>query len=520
MALPLSVGRHLRGLLIAQAHPCLVRIDRGYRVVEVTGDAALYELDKLEIGVDVRDQLPLLHGSDLDGEERWPMVEVCAGVYADVLLQPIPSGAHLLLTDVTREHAERQAVQQHANEVGLLNSKLRRSLEELEAARAELEARNRELDELNRIKTRFIAGLSHELRTPLTAIIGHSELLRERVSDTSSELEQSLIAIESGSGYLMSLVNNVLDQASLETGQLVMHAAPTDLALLLEETAAMMRPMAAQRGLSFRYQIPATLPHWVETDATRLRQVLINLANNAIKYTDDGFVELLADWTDAGLRLEVADTGPGIPPEQRERILLPFQRGERVGKQSGVGLGLAISLQIIRLLGGELSIQDRDGGGALFRVELPLKAIEHDAARQSARPGTDPARPATWVPSRLPVLLVEDSPGIRILYRHVIKALGYPVDEAIDAASVRQHFASAQPAIVIVDLNLGDSDGAELVRSLRADGYRGLILGWSASSLRDDQERMLGAGADAYLVKPVPPPVLKETLRELLEARF
>jgi DNA-binding response OmpR family regulator len=102
----------------------------------------------------------------------------------------------------------------------------------------------------------------------------------------------------------------------------------------------------------------------------------------------------------------------------------------------------------------------------------------------------------------------------------VIKALGYPVDEAIDAASVRQHFASAQPAIVIVDLNLGDSDGAELVRSLRADGYRGLILGWSASSLRDDQERMLGAGADAYLVKPVPPPVLKETLRELLEALF
>jgi len=519
MALPLSIGRHLRALLISQAHPCLVQVDRNYQLVDVTGDGVRYGLDRLEAGADIREHLPLLHGSDLGSDERWPMVEVCAGVHADVLIKPIANGAHVLLTDVSREHAERQAVQQHANEVNLLNSKLRRSLEELEAARAELEIRNRELDELNRIKTRFIAGLSHELRTPLTAIIGHSELLRERAADAAPELEESLIAIESGSGYLMSLVNNVLDQASLETGQLVMHPAPTDLAQLLEETAAMMRPMAAQRGLGFRYQAPATLPEWVETDATRLRQVLINLANNAIKYTDEGFVELSADWSGQQLRLDVADTGPGIPAAQRERILLPFQRGERVGKQSGVGLGLAISLQIIRLLGGELSIQDRDGGGALFRVELPLKAIEHEPQELPTRQGFEPARSARLLPSQLPVLLVEDSPGIRILYRHVIKALGYPVDEAIDAASVRQHFESAKPAIVIVDLNLGDSDGAELVRSLRADGYRGLVVGWSASSLRDDQERMLGAGADAYLVKPVPPPVLKETLRELLQAR-
>ncbi|NEX18388.1 MAG: hypothetical protein C1943_17725 [Halochromatium sp.] len=521
MALPLSIGRHLRSLLISQAHPCLVQLSLDYAVVEVTGDAARYGLDALVAGQDIRDQLPLMHGCDLAAEERWAMVEVVAGVHADVLIRPLATGAHLLLTDVSHEHAERQAVQQHANEVNLLNSKLRQSLEELEAARAELEARNRELDELNRIKTRFIAGLSHELRTPLTAIIGHSELLRERTSEATPDLEESLMAIESGSGYLMSLVNNVLDQASLETGQLAMHPAPTDLALLLEETAAMMRPMAEQRGLVFRFEAPkGGLPDWVETDATRLRQVLINLVNNAIKYTDEGFVELSAEWTGEALRVLVADTGPGIPEAQRERILLPFQRGERVGKQSGVGLGLAISLQIIRLLGGDLVIDGRDGGGAVFRVELPLVEIAHEVEPLTAGQRTaSSARIAAMLPSRLPVLLVEDSPGIRILYRHVIKALGYPVEEAIDAASVWRHLESAEPSIIIVDLNLGESDGAELVRTLRADGYRGLVVGWSASSLRDDQERMFAAGADAYLVKPVPPAVLKETLRELLMTR-
>jgi signal transduction histidine kinase/CheY-like chemotaxis protein len=520
MAVPLSIGRHLRGLLVAQAHPCLFHLDRDLRITAITGDRERYRISDAAIGDDVRALLPVMHGYDLTSEERWPMVEVVDGVYADVLIRPIAGGAHLLLTDVTREHAERQAVQQHANEVHLLNSKLHRSLEELEAARAELEARNRELDALNRIKTRFIAGLSHELRTPLTAIIGHSELLRERCGRQGTELEESLRAIESGSGYLMSLVNNVLDQASLETGQLAIHPAPTDLAVLLEETAAMLRPMAERRDLDFRYHPAAGLPEWVETDATRLRQVVINLANNAIKYTEQGFVELNADWRQGRLRLRVADSGPGIAPEQRERIMLPFQRGEKTGKQSGVGLGLAISLQIIELLGGELTIGDRDGGGAVFQLEMPLAAISHrPAAVAAGKPGAAAMPRAALPPSRLPVLLVEDSPGIRILYRHVVKSLGHPVDEATDAESVRQHFAAAEPAIVIVDLNLGDSDGADLVRELRDSGYRGLIIGWSASSLRDDQERMVAAGADAYLVKPVPPPVLKETLRELLQAQ-
>jgi len=279
----------------------------------------------------------------------------------------------------------------------------------------------------------------------------------------------------------------------------------------------MLRPMAERRALAFRFEPSESLPDWVETDATRLRQVVINLANNAIKYTDHGFVELGAQWVDGRLRVSVADSGPGIPPEQRERILLPFQRGEKTGKQSGVGLGLAISLQIIKLLGGELSIGDRPGGGSVFAVELPLEVTRHEP--EAATAGAGSAQVAATVPSRLPVLLVEDSPGIRILYRHVIKAMGHPVDEAVDAASVRQHFDAAEPAIVIIDLNLGDSDGAQVVQELRERGFAGLIVGWSASSLREDQERMLAAGADAYLLKPVPPPVLKETLRDLLQSR-
>jgi signal transduction histidine kinase/CheY-like chemotaxis protein len=517
MLLPRSIRRHLRQLLVDRAKPCLLCLAADYRVLGIVGDPVRYGLGGLHEGDDARDALPLLHGIALDSHEQWPLLELAEGVYADVLIQPVAGGGvNLLLTDASREHAERQAAQQHAHEAQLLNRELRQTLDQLQSARTELELKNQQLAELNQIKTRFIAGLSHELRTPLTAILGHTELLRERIDNQTEAITESLCAIESGGAHLLSMVNNVLDQASIETGQLALNPAPCDLGLLLAEVAAMLRPMADRRGLKFRFQRQAGLPAWVETDAMRLRQVIINLATNAIKYTDTGCVDLEADWCDGRLRLRVLDTGPGIAPSQRERLLLPFQRGERTGGQAGVGLGLAISVQILRLLGGELRVDERPGGGSVFGFEIPMTVV-------GAKPDTRPAgtnrskvRACAPAPVDLSLLLVDDALDIRTLYRHLLAGFGYAVEEATDGASARQLCQALRPAIAIVDLHLGDADGAALVKQLRDSGYRGRIIGWSASSMRADRERMLAAGADAYLVKPVPAAVLQETLRELM----
>jgi signal transduction histidine kinase len=539
MTVPLAVSRHLRELMIAEVRPCLLRIAPDYRLIDLTGEPGHYGLAGLAPGADARERLPLLYGITLDADPDgppgsplgWPMVELAEGVFADVLIRPVAGGAaQVLLTDASREHLRRQAAQQHANEMALLNRGLRRTLDELESTRAELEEKNRALedlnrtlDDLNRAKSRFIANLSHELRTPLTAIVGHARLLRERLGGAPSagpagdpqglwgpgRLAESLRAIESGSDHLMSMVNNVLDQASLETGQLVMNPAPADLGALLADLCAWLRPLAEQRGLVFRLAIQGPLPHWVESDGTRLRQVLVNLATNAIKYTQRGFVELSARWDQGRLGLGVADSGPGIPECDRPRLMQPFQRGTSARGQSGVGLGLAIGAQIVRLLGGELKLRDRPGGGSVFDFEIPAPALTgpHAGGGLTGRPQAG-AAPL--------ILLVDDAREIRLVYTSLLQSAGYRARAVASPAEALAELAAERPAAILVDQQLGEEDGALLIRRLREYGYTGPIVAWSASSMRDDRSRPLEAGADRFLVKPVLPEVLEETLRELL----
>ncbi|WP_082674228.1 ATP-binding protein [Thiohalocapsa sp. ML1] len=526
MRVPFAMARRLRERVLAHARPCLVQISSAGALLAISGDSTRYGLDGLRPGDDVSHRLPLLIGLDLAalGPEHWPMVELPAGGHADVLLEPGTDGARVLLLDAAAEHDRRVATQQQANERALLNRRLAATLAELEAARAALEAQNRALESLNAAKARFIAGLSHELRTPLTAVLGHAALLRERSvagagdaaeSAVGGDLcdvaaERSLDAIQSGAQHLLSLVNNVLDHASLETGQLALNPAPMDPLLLLTELERLLAPQAARRGLDFRVLPPQALPPRAETDATRLRQVLINLVNNALKYTEQGFVELRLDWLDGRLTAAVADTGPGVPVAQREHVLRPFHRGATAAAGSGdgsIGLGLAISNELVRLLGGRLHIGDRPGGGAVFGFEIPAPAL------------APPAGASATTPAAIPLLLVDDAREIQLLYGQILARDGFAVHAALTPAAALTAFDAVRPRIVIVDVHLGDEDGATLISGLRARGFDGVLLAWSASSMLDDRERLLDAGADRYLVKPVPPLELQETLRSLLAER-
>jgi signal transduction histidine kinase/CheY-like chemotaxis protein len=525
MPVPLTIARRLRTRLLAHARPCLLCVSATGTLVGMRGDGSRYGLAGLAPGAAVDSRLPLLVGLDLGAmaPEHWPMVELPAGGHADVLLEPGSGGVYVLLLDANAEHHRRVTAQQHANERALLNRRLQATLAELEAARAALQAQNRELESLNAAKARFIAGLSHELRTPLTAVLGHAELLRGRADAGANaaaaaaagaldapEAARSLDAIQSGAQHLLSLVNNVLDQASLETGQLALNPAPMDPAQLLTELERLLAPQAARRSLALRVQPPGALPARVETDATRLRQVLINLVNNALKYTEQGFVELRLGWHDGRLSAAVADTGPGVPADQREHILKPFQRGATVAAGSAdgsVGLGLAISNELVRLLGGRLHIDDRPGGGAVFGFDIPAPA--------AAAPIVAPAAAI----AAIPLLLVDDAREIQLLYGKLLARDGFVVRSALTPTAALAAFDEVRPRVVIVDVHLGEEDGAELIGRLRARGFDGVLIAWSASSMRDDRERLLDAGADRYLIKPVPPLELKETLCGLLAER-
>jgi CheY-like chemotaxis protein len=246
----------------------------------------------------------------------------------------------------------------------------------------------------------------------------------------------------------------------------------------------------------------------VELDATRLRQVVINLVGNGIKFTDRGRVVLNLAWANNRLEVGVSDTGPGIAPAARERIFLPFQRAEHAAFKQGAGLGLAISHQLVELMGGELCFAERPGGGSIFSFSLPAPEIAVSTGSGASEHGTGQS-----------ILLVDDSEDICRLYARVLAKAGFDVDTANDEPAAWGRFEHKRPDLVVADLYLKEWDGSGLIRRLRGRGYLGGILAWSASSLREDRQRAMGAGADAYLVKPVEAAVLCASVCDVLRRR-
>lgn len=502
MTAEISVTRYLREALLDQQRPCYLVLDRSFRLLQMEGDADYFGYAALTLGEDCRDALPFLFGLAADEAIHLPLLETRSGRTADLLVAPVAEKIGLLLTDASRERAARQAAQQQTNEIRLLHNQQQKLIEALRRARDELEIKHREAMDAGRMKSRFIASLSHELRTPLTGILGHAGLLADPQGNTNS-IADSARVIELNANHLLSLVDNVLDQASLEMGQLALHRVPVRLASLCREMQSMFAPLAKARGLELRVHKRGSFPVWTELDATRLRQVLINLVGNSIKYTERGFVALILKWENDRLEVGVSDSGPGIPQSARKRIFLPFHREKDVVGKQGAGLGLAISAQLVELMGGRLELEDRPGGGSVFRFAVLAPEIGDVSAGADDTAGRR-------------ILMVEDTADIRALYTRLLEKEGFVVDAAEDEPEAWRRFEDNRPDLVLVDLYLTEWEGRGLVRRLRDRGFNGGVVAWSASSLRKDKQGVLDAGADAFLVKPVRPPVLFATLKEVL----
>ncbi|MGA7979720.1 MAG: ATP-binding protein [Chromatiaceae bacterium] len=503
-----AAARYLRKILADQLRPFFVLLDDDFRVVQLNGDAANYGYGDLTPGADCRDHMPFLIGLAVGEAIHLPLVETASGRAADLLFAPMGSGQGVLLTDSTREHAARRHAQQDANEVRLQHKEQQKLLDGLRQARDELEVMHNQAAEAGLMKSRFIAGLSHEFRTPLAAILGHVALLMDIKREGDVSAGESAQLIESNANHLLSLVDNVLDQASLEMGQLSLHPVPMRLSAFCGEMQAMFEPLAAAQGLEFRFHRRGNPHEWIEIDATRLRQVVINLIGNAIKYTERGFVAFILSWEQGRLEVTVSDTGPGVPEAARQRIFLPFQRAEDARGKRGAGLGLAISAQLVELMGGTLRLDDRPGGGSVFGFRVPAAQIEVATPSTGSEGG-----------SGLRVLLVDDSDDIRALYARLLRKAGFVVDTAADEPEAWSRFEAGRPDVAIVDLYLNEWEGTGLVRRLRARGFAGGIVSWSASSLREDRQRVFDAGADTFMVKPVEVSVLCATLVDVARLR-
>lgn len=342
----------------------------------------------------------------------------------------------------------------------------------------------------------FLALVCHELRTPLQTILGQGELLQREATNDATRAR--LAAIGQHGALMLRLVNDLLDWRAIDAGDFRLVPRPVDLGALVEQTVASCRPAAAVKGLALRCRSEPGAPRWVRVDGDRVRQVLLNLVGNAIKFTARGHIEvtLAAGTRGRGAELRVADTGPGIARGEQAKIFRPFVRLRHASATEGAGLGLAVAAQLCRGLGGRLAVQSDGRRGTTFLARF-------------AAPGCPPvpepkvlAAPLV-VPGRR-VLIADDNPLVRELFAAYLGRLGARCECVADGAQALTRALDGDYAAVVLDLSMPGLDGFEVTRRVRAQRGSALrIVGASAHAGATERTRARAAGMDAFLTKPV-----------------
>jgi CheY-like chemotaxis protein len=348
--------------------------------------------------------------------------------------------------------------------------------------------------------------MSHEIRTPMNAILGFSQLLL-RDGGLSASQRESLGVIARSGEHLLSLLNDILEMSKIEAGRVELRTATFDLSAMVDDLAAIFRARAEAKRIAFAVERTADLPRHLLGDEGKLRQVLINLLGNAVKFTREGGVTLrLAAWRDATairLSVAVADTGVGIAAEELGHLFQPFEQ-TRSGREAhgGTGLGLAISHEHVRLLGGELTVVSEPGRGSTFRFEVPFRDGDPDAL-ESARTGRRVVALASSSPRRR-VLVVDDRAANRLLLVKLLSSVGFEVKEAADGALAVEAVETWRPHLVLLDMVMPVMDGYEAARRIKAGpcGAETAILALTASAFEEDRQAVLAAGADDFMRKP------------------
>lgn len=395
----------------------------------------------------------------------------------------------------------------------------RHHLEQLVAERTEQLVRARDAAEsANRAKSVFLSNMSHELRTPLNAILGFAQLM-EHDERLPGDAHHNLQTINRAGRHLLALINDVLDISRIEAGRTTVQNAVFDLQDTLTGIEEMIRLRAEHKGLSFSVEHGGELPRFVYGDANHLRQVLINLLGNAVKYTEQGRTCLRLTPGDDNIRFEVVDSGPGIAPVDQECIFQPFYQTESgIAKGEGTGLGLTISREYVRLMGGELRVESELGQGCVFSFSLPLPEAEVPLVATHQR------RVLGLTPGHLPVkvLVVEDNPDNQELIASLLTGAGFEMRMAENGQRAIDLFRQWQPHFIWMDMRMPVLDGYEATQAIRAlpGGDTVKIVALTASAFHENREEILAAGCDDMLAKPIDETRLFLLMGDMLGLRY
>lgn len=415
-------------------------------------------------------------------------------------------------------------------------------------------------DAANRAKSEFLSKMSHELRTPLNAILGFTQVLA-RDSSLTTQQQEHLGIISRAGEHLLTLINDVLEMSKIEAGRIELHEHSFDLFRLLNTLAEMFQLKAESKGLQLIFERSQDIPQYVKTDESKLRQVLINLVGNAIKFTEKGSVTLrvllvinssnlanssailadkLDDITDEKSRgkiiiqFQVEDTGPGIAPEELSTLFAPFVQTETGKKsQSGTGLGLPISRQFVQLMGGDITVSSRLGKGTIFKFNIQIKFAE---AREV--PSQIPSKKVIGLAADQPqyrILVVDDKWESRLLLVNLLSPLGFEVQEAVNGVEAISIWQNWQPHLIWMDMQMPVMDGYEATKQIKAIqksyGEEGnhysecpvpppVVIALTASAFAENRATVLAAGCDDFVSKPFREELIFSKMSEYLGVRY
>jgi PAS domain S-box-containing protein len=433
----------------------------------------------------------------------------------------------LLMNQEIRHYEARFASGEAGNTIAVVRDITDRKRAELELAdlNAELEhalVQAQELavaaEEASQAKSEFLASMSHEIRTPMNGIIGMTELLSG--TPLNEEQRDYLKTLRSSADLLLSILSDILDIAKIEAGKMVLESIPTDLREVVEDIVKLFLPHARQKELSLRAQVGEDLPPTVLADPVRLRQILANLVNNAIKFTEQGEVVVQAELLQheeerVWVRLSVQDTGIGIPPERLHTIFEAFTQADSstTRRYGGTGLGLTICKRLAELMGGHIHVRSEIGKGSTFWVDLPLP-LAHTATKPDHAEST--STEPTPLPTGLRILLVEDNEVNCKVAARMLQKLGCQVDIAANGRQAVDKTKQQWYDVVFMDVHMPEMDGYEATRLIReqengSDRHQ-IIIAMTASAMESDRQRCLQAGMDDYLAKPFREAELRQIL--------
>ena len=420
--------------------------------------------------------------------------------YCALLLVGGVIGWWLVLAQISRRVAQEESRRQTEALVKEIDSH-RRTDEELQRAKHAAEAARRSAEAANQAKTRYISAISHELRTPLNSILGYAQLLDEDPT-LPPQRKHSVGVIRRGGEHLLGLIEGTLDIARIEGGKLALEPRPMALRQALQQIVEMFELQAVSKGLRFEHDV-SLAPQRVRADERRLTQILINVLGNAVKFTQAGRIGFRASHVRDMAIFEIEDSGPGIAPEDLERIFEPFSRGSHAAAASGAqttgtGLGLTIAKMLTDLMGGEMTVSSRLGQGTLFRVRLFLPEL------RGGRPPEPAVQRAGYAGRRRRLLVVDNEEVDRTLLSRRLQALGFEVLEAASGAAALGLLKEQAVDAILMDLAMPGIDGWQTIRSLRAQGLSDAPVAIvSANAFDKGLNNEVGIAAADFITKPV-----------------